>query len=65
MPRHQLPASLETVSAFLPFTYAYEALAKVAANDIDSRLWIDITVVAGCVVLALLLGATTLRRRTP
>lgn len=65
VPRRQLPTGLEALSAFLPFTYAYEALAKVAANDIDSQLSMDITIVAGCVVLALLLGAMTLRRRTP
>lgn len=65
VPRRQLPTGLEALSAFLPFTYAYEALAKVAANDIDSQLSMDITIIAGCVVLALLLGAMTLRRRTP
>ena len=48
-----------------PFTYAYEALAKVAADDLDGRLWLDVGVLAGCIVLALTLGATTLRRRTP
>ena len=65
IPRERLPNSLDTLSGFLPFTYAYEALAKVAADDIDSRLWIDISIVTGCIVLALLPGATTLRRRTP
>jgi ABC-2 type transport system permease protein len=65
IPRPRLPGALETVSAFLPFTYAYEALDKVADDAIDGRFWLDLGVVAGCVVLALLLGATTLRRRTP
>ena len=65
VPRERMPAVLERVSDFLPFTYAYEALVKVAADDIDGRLWLDVGIVAGCVVLALLLGATTLRRRTP
>jgi ABC-2 type transport system permease protein len=64
IPRDQLPPPLEAVSNVLPFTYAYEALAKVAADDIDGRLWLDVGVVTGCVVAALLLGATTLRRRT-
>jgi hypothetical protein len=27
--------------------------------------WVDLAVVAGCTVLALALGAVTLRRRTP
>ena len=65
VPRPQPPSTLETVSDFLPFTYAYEALAKVAADDVDSRLWSDLGVVAACIVLALLLGVSTLRRRTP
>jgi hypothetical protein len=37
----------------------------VAADDIDARLWFDVAVVMGCIVLALILGALTLRRRTP
>jgi hypothetical protein len=40
-------------------------LAKVAADDIDSRLWLDVGVVVGSSLLALALGALTLRRRTP
>ena len=65
VPRDQMPELLERISDFLPFTYAYEALAKVAADDIDGRLWLDVVVVIGCIVLALVLGALTLRRRTP
>lgn len=65
VPRDQMPGALETISDFLPFTYAYDALAKVAADDIGARLWLDVGVVCGCIVLALVLGAMTLRRRTP
>jgi ABC-2 type transport system permease protein len=65
VPREQMPGVLERISDFLPFTYAYEALAKVAADDIDSRLWLDVGVVVGSSLLALALGALTLRRRTP
>ena len=61
-PRCRTP--LQAISGALPFTYAYDALAKVAADDLDARLWLDVAVVAGCIVLALALGATTLRRRT-
>jgi ABC-2 type transport system permease protein len=64
VPRERMPGLLERISDFLPFTYAYEALVKVAGDDIDGRLWLDVGVVAGSVVLALLLGALTLRRRT-
>jgi ABC-2 type transport system permease protein len=65
IPRDQMPELLERISDFLPFTYAYEALAKVAADDIDGRFWLDVVVVVGSIVLALVLGALTLRRRTP
>jgi ABC-2 type transport system permease protein len=65
VPRERMPDVLERVSDFLPFTYAYEALAKIAADDIDGRLWLDVSVVAGSSLLALSLGALTLRRRTP
>ncbi len=65
VPRDRMPAVLEQISMFLPFTYAYDALAKVTANEIDSWLWLDIAVIAASILLALALGATTLRRRTP
>lgn len=64
VPREQMPAALEAISNALPFTYAFDALMKVAANDIDGRLWLDVGVVAGSILLALALAATTLRRRT-
>jgi len=63
-PRDHMAAPLEAASNFLPLTYAYEALAKAAANDIDGRFWIDIGVGMGCVALALVFGALTLKRRT-
>lgn len=64
LPRTEMPQALQTISELLPFTYAFEALAKVATNDIDGRLWLDVAVICGCIVLALVLGAVTLRRRT-
>lgn len=65
VPRERMPGALQRVSDVLPFTYAYDALSRVAANDIAGRLWLDVAVIAACVVLALVLGAMTLRRRTP
>lgn len=65
VPREHMPQVLQTASDALPFTYAYEALAKVAADDIDGRFWLDVAVISGCIALALVLGAATLRRRTP
>lgn len=64
LPRARMPHTLQTISDALPFTYAYEALAKAAANKIDGRFWLDAAVICGCIVLALIVGAATLRRRT-
>jgi ABC-2 type transport system permease protein len=62
--RERMPGALEAVSDALPITYAYDALAKITADDTAIWLWLDIAIVAGSITLALLLGATTLRRRT-
>jgi ABC-2 type transport system permease protein len=64
VPRERMPEGLEAVSDVLPITYAYDALAKITADNTGTRLWLDIAIVAGSITLALLLGATTLRRRT-
>jgi ABC-2 type transport system permease protein len=64
VPREKMADVLELVSNVLPMTYAYDALAKAAADDLDARLALDALVIAGFIVLALVLGATTLRRRT-
>jgi ABC-2 type transport system permease protein len=65
VPREAMPSLLEAISWFLPLTYAYDALARVTTGDVGGRLWLDVAVVLGSIVLALALGATTLRRRTP
>jgi ABC-2 type transport system permease protein len=65
VPRESMPSLLEGIAGFLPLTYAYDALDRVTAGDVGGRLWLDVGVVLGAIVLALALGATTLRRRTP
>jgi ABC-2 type transport system permease protein len=65
VPRELMPPVLELISWFLPLTYAYDALERVTTGDVDGRLWLDVAVVLGSIVLALAFGATTLRRRTP
>jgi ABC-2 type transport system permease protein len=62
--RDQMARVLELVSDVLPLTYAYDALARATADDLGAALALDATIVAGSIVLALVLGATTLRRRT-
>jgi ABC-2 type transport system permease protein len=64
VPREDMARALELVSDLLPMTYAYDALARAAADDLGPRLAFDAVVIAGFIVLALVLGATTLRRRT-
>jgi len=64
-PREQMARPLEIASDFLPVTYAYEAIAVAAtAAEFGGDFWLDVGVVAGSTLLALLLAATTLRRRT-
>ena len=64
IPRPSMPHALQVVSDALPFTYAYDALARITADDVGTWLWLDLAIVGGTIALALLLGATTLRRRT-
>ena len=62
--RDQMAAWLRWISDALPLTYAYDALAHTATDTLDGRFAADVAVVCGCIVLALALGAVTLRRRT-
>jgi ABC-2 type transport system permease protein len=62
--RDEMARILELASSFLPLTYAYDALARATADDLGRQLVVDVAVVGGAIVVALLLGATTLRRRT-
>jgi ABC-2 type transport system permease protein len=64
-PRDSMAPVLEAISNVLPMTYAYDALERVAASsEITTWLVIDVLVVVGSALLALALGALTLRRRT-
>jgi ABC-2 type transport system permease protein len=63
--RASMATWLRWVSDALPLTYAYDALAHTAADTLDARFAADVAVVAGSILLALGLGAATLRRRTP
>jgi ABC-2 type transport system permease protein len=62
--RADMATWLHALSYALPLTYAYDALARTAANHVDARLLLDIVVVLGCIALAVTFGAATLRRRT-
>ena len=62
--RDQMATWLRWISDALPLTYAYDALAHTASDTLGTRFAVDVAVVCGCIVLALALGAVTLRRRT-
>jgi ABC-2 type transport system permease protein len=65
VPRDEMSSALDTLAGALPFTYAYDALARVAAGQaLEGRLVLDVGVVIGATLIALVLGAATLRRRT-
>jgi ABC-2 type transport system permease protein len=65
VPRERMADVLEALSAVLPMTYAYDGLERATAGETSGRLALDVVVVVGAIVLALALGAATLRRRTP
>jgi ABC-2 type transport system permease protein len=64
--RDHMAQLLQKVADALPLTYAFDALQRATARGtLGARGTLDITVIAGSTVLALALGAATLRRRTP
>ena len=64
--REEMAGWLQVLSALLPMTYAYDALRRAALDDeLGARFWLDVGVTLGATALALVLGAATLRRRTP
>jgi ABC-2 type transport system permease protein len=64
-PRSQMADWLRWISDALPVTYAYDALARAASpGALGARFAADLAVTLGATLLALILGAATLRRRT-
>lgn len=58
--------ALEWISNVLPLSYAVTAMQEVTGSgEVTGELALDLGVVGGCEILALVLGAATLRRRTP
>jgi ABC-2 type transport system permease protein len=65
VPREDMASALQAVSDVLPLTYAYDGLARVTIlGGFDSTTARDLAVVLAVTLLALALGASTLRRRT-
>jgi ABC-2 type transport system permease protein len=66
VPREQMAPALEGLSYALPMTYAYDALERVTTDgSLGGRGWLDVAVTIGATLLALVVAAATLRRRTP
>jgi ABC-2 type transport system permease protein len=64
-PRDSMAKLLRWASEVLPMTYAYDALARVASEPHPGgRVAVDAAVLIAATLLALCLGAATLRRRT-
>lgn len=65
VPRSDLPNMLHWISNVLPLSYAIDATSRVATSPtMSGALLGDIAAVVGFVVVALVAGAGTLRRRT-
>ncbi|SEF33850.1 ABC-2 type transport system permease protein [Amycolatopsis pretoriensis] len=66
VPRGDMGWLLRRLSDVMPLSYAVEALTRVTASStVDAVILRNLVVVACCALLALVLGAATLRRRTP
>lgn len=64
VPRDRLPDVLGAISDVLPLSYAVDAMSGVRDSAGTGPVWADLGVIAGFVVVGLVLGAATLRRRT-
>jgi ABC-2 type transport system permease protein len=63
--REQMAGWLQAISDVLPLSYSVEALQEVGRSaDPTGTMWRDLAIVLGAVLLALILAAATLRRRT-
>ncbi|MEU8233260.1 ABC transporter permease [Actinoplanes sp. NPDC048967] len=66
VPREQMVGWLQAISDVLPMSYAVEALTEVGTHPAATpRMWRDLVIIVGAAVIALMLGAATLRRRSP
>ena len=66
VPREQMPTLLSYVSDVLPLSYAVDAMRTVSTRvDATGSALTDVGVVLAFAVVAVTLGAVTLRRRTP
>jgi ABC-2 type transport system permease protein len=65
VPREVMPGVLEAISDVLPLSYAVDAMTELVGAADTASVWADVGVVLAFALVALALGAATLRRRTP
>lgn len=65
VPRASMPGVLEAISSVLPLSYAVDAMQGLVTGGETGEVWRDLAIVLAFAVVALGLGAATLRRRTP
>jgi ABC-2 type transport system permease protein len=64
-PRDEMQTLLRWLSDVMPLSYAVDAMNKIRSHSaVTGGLIADLAIIAGAAVLALALGAATLRRRT-
>jgi ABC-2 type transport system permease protein len=65
-PRDHMIGVLSAISDVMPLSYAVDSIKLVtSSSQVSGEMVRDMGVVFGCILLALVLGAATLRRRTP
>jgi ABC-2 type transport system permease protein len=65
-PRSEMAQPLRVVSYVMPLTYAYDALHRLSlSKSLGTTFWFDLCITVSASIIALGLGAATLRRRTP
>jgi ABC-2 type transport system permease protein len=66
VPRELMADWMQAISNVMPMSYAVEALTEVGSHaEPTATMWRDFAIIVGCILVALLAGAGTLRRRTP
>lgn len=65
IPSAQMPDILQTISDWLPLTHALKALTDISAGAGSDEILGEIGIVGAVSLGALLLGALTLRKKTP
>lgn len=64
-PREKMADWLHAISNWLPMTYGVEAMANILNDaEVGADFWINLGIVAGCVIALLGLASATLQRRT-